>query len=106
MKIGILMAMCLLIPTMAMAGVSYEKLSDSKVKITKTTVTESVDVKEVTIAQLKTEKENLRMQKASETDSFNKRITSIDALISEVDTKISEAGKLGVKEIDKDGNII
>ena len=60
------------------AATTFSKVSDSVIKITTTTVTESVVVNDKTIAQLKTERANIAFQKSTETDAYNARIVILD----------------------------
>lgn len=79
------------------AGVLYEKVSDTIIK--KSDTKEVIVAENVTLLTLRERKKNLEKSKTD----YN---TSIDAQIAEVNSDIAEAVKLGIKEIDINGNII
>ena len=104
MKALVLIIALILMSRAVLAMDSYEKVSDSVMKIT--SVEEKTVVNNTTIATLKAEKARLEVQKTSQLEANAKSIKSIEDSIAGVDAKIAEAQKLGIKEVDKDGNIL
>lgn len=81
-----------------------EKVSDIAIKIISTT--QQVVTKITTISELKKERISLEAQKTNITDNYNNQIASLDEKIAVVDTQITQARALSVKEVDVEGNII
>ena len=75
----------------------YEKISDTILK--KSDTKQVVITDNVTLLTLRGRKANLEKSKAD-------YILSIDAQIAELDKDLAEAVKLGIKEIDLNGNIV
>ena len=76
---------------------TYVKISDTIIQ--KSDTKQVVESENVTLLTLRERKKNLEKQKID----YN---ASIDAQIANVDSDIAEAVKLGIKEIDINGNIV
>ena len=79
------------------AGTTFTKISDTILK--KSDTKQIIIAEDVTLLTLRTRKANLEKSKAD----YN---ISIDAQIAELDKDIAEAVKLGIREIDINGNIV
>lgn len=97
MKILLLVLLGILLAVNCYAGILYEKVSDTIIK--KSDTKEVITTENVTLLTLRERKKNLEKAKAD----YN---ASINAQIAELDLDIAEAVKLGIKEIDINGNII
>jgi len=75
------------------AEATYEKVSDTALKVTE--INEVVTTSEYTIQDLKTRKAEYEKNRAE-------FIVDIDARIANIDKKLSEAEKLGIKEEEKE----